>query len=148
MRLVTFAAAASLAAIATSAQADETRVEVRTGIVWCCGVSDETIGLAVGHDFDLGGDLFAGVEAVADTNFDFVDPTIGVNARLGTKLGEQTKVFGLVGYAYETDFDIDDAVVGAGVQHNVGEKALLSLQYQRYLDLDINRVAVGVGLRF
>lgn len=148
MRLVNYAAVAALAALATPAKADETRVEVRSGIVWCCGVSDETIGLAVGHDFDLGGDMFAGIEAVADTDFDFVDPTIGVNARLGTKLGEDTKVFVLGGYAYETGFDFDDALIGAGVQHNVGEKALLSLQYQRYLDTDVNRVAVGFGLRF
>ncbi len=92
--------------------------------------------------------MFIGVEAVADTNFDFVDPTIGVNARIGTKLGEDTKVFGLLGYAYETGFDIDDALIGAGIQQNVGKKSLLSVQYQRYLDLDINRVLVGFGFRF
>ena len=148
MRFSTIATAAAIAAIATPAYADETRAEVRGGIVWCCGVSDETIGVALGHDFDVGAGLFIGVEAVADTSFDFGDPTIGANARIGTKLGEDTKVFGLVGYAYETTFDFDDAVIGTGVQQNVGEKALLSLQYQRYLDTDVNRVVVGLGFRF
>lgn len=141
-------AAAAIAVLATPAQADETRVEVRTGIVWCCGVSDETIGVAVGHDFDLGSEMFVGVEAVADTDFDFIDPTIGVNARLGTKLSEETKVFVLGGYAYETGFDFDDAVFGAGLQHNFTEQALLSVQFQRYIDTDVNRAVVGFGIRF
>lgn len=147
MRLKTIAVAATLAAIASPAYADETRVEARGGIAWCCGVSDETIGVAVGHDFDLGS-VFLGVEAVADTDFNISDPVVGVNARIGSKVGENTKVFGLVGYAYSTGIEIDDAIVGAGVQQNVGKTTLLSLQYQRSIDLDINRVMVGVGVRF
>ncbi len=148
MHRFAFAAAAAAAAIAAPAQANETRVEVRGGIVWCCGVSDETIGLAVGHDYDLGDTLFIGVEAVADTDFDISDPVLGVNARLGTKVGEQTKLFVMGGYAHATGTDLDDAVIGAGLQHNLGEKALLSVQYQRYLDTDVNRALVGIGLRF
>lgn len=148
MRPYAFAAAAAAATLATPAYADETRVEARGGIVWCCGASDETIGLVVGHDFDIGEKVFLGVEGVVDSNFDLDDPVLGVNARLGTKVGENTKIFALAGYAHATDFDQDDAVVGAGVQHNLGEKALLSLQYQRTLDLELNRVLVGVGLRF
>lgn len=148
MRRLAFTAAVAAAAVATPAQAGETRVEARGGIIWCCGVSDETIGLAVGHDFDLGDTLFLGVEGVVDTTFDFDDPVLGVNARLGTKVGENTKIFALAGYARTTSVDLDDAVIGAGLQHNLGEKALLSVQYQRYLDSDVNRALVGFGLRF
>lgn len=148
MRLLATGAALAVATIAAPALADETRVEVRGGIVWCCGISDETIGLALGHDFDIGTSTFIGVEAVADTNFDFVDPTIGVNARIGGKLGESGKLFGVAGYAYETTFDLDDFVLGAGYQHNLGSNALISFQYLRYMDTDINRAAVGVGYRF
>lgn len=148
MRLQAIAAAAVAAVIATPASADETRVEVRGGIVWCCGVSDETIGVALGHDFTASNDLFIGVEAVADTNFDFVDPTIGVNARLGTMMSENSKLFVTAGYAYETGIDYDDILIGAGYQHNFGTNALLSVQYQRYIDLDINRASVGIGYRF
>ncbi|MGN3974209.1 outer membrane protein [Tsuneonella sp. SYSU-LHT278] len=142
------AAAATVAAVASPAAANETRLEVRGGIVWCCGVSDETIGVAIGHDFDVGTGAFIGVEGVADTNFDFVDPTLGVNARVGAKVGETGKVFGTLGYAYETGFDIDDWVLGAGYQTDLGANALVSLQYQRYMDTDINRAIVGVGFRF
>lgn len=148
MRRLAFAAAAAAAAFATPAYANETRVEVRGGVVWCCGESDDTIGLAVGHDYDLGDSLFIGVEGVIDSNFDLDDPVLGVNARLGTKVGEKTKIFALAGYAHATGVDYDDAVIGAGLQHNLGEKALLSVQYQRVLDLEVNRALVGVGIRF
>lgn len=149
MRLQAIAAAmAAATVVATPAYAGESRVEVRGGVIWCCGVSDETIGLALGHDFDAGSAMFIGIEAVADTNFDFVDPTLGVNARIGAKLGQGGKLFGTVGYAIETGYDIDDFVVGAGYQHNLGTNALVSVQYQRYTDLDVNRATVGIGYRF
>lgn len=148
MRFQTLSVAAVLAAIATPAYADESRIEARGGIAWCCGVSDETIGVAVGHDFDLNSTMFIGVEAVADTDSNFSDPTIGVNARIGGRVGEDTKVYALAGYAYSTAIELDDAVIGVGVQQNVGTTTLLSLQYQRSLDFDVNRLMVGVGVRF
>lgn len=148
MRRLAIIAAAAATVIATPAYANETRVEARGGVVWCCGVSDETIGFAIGHDYDLGDTLFIGVEGVLDTDFDISDPVLGVNARLGTKIGETTKIFALAGYAHSTGVDLDDAVIGAGIQHNLGEKALMSLQYQRYLDTDVNRALVGIGIRF
>lgn len=147
-KLILSAAAVAVAAVASPAAAGESRAELRSGIVWCCGVSDETVGVAVGHDFDLGTGAFFGVEAVADTNFDFVDPTIGVNARVGAKVSEAAKLYALAGYAYETGFEIDDFVLGAGVQANLGTSSLVSFQYQRYMDTDINRATVGVGFRF
>jgi len=148
MRRIAYLAAAAAAVIATPAYADESRVEVRGGVVWCCGESEDTLGIAVGRDFDLGETVFIGAEAVLDSNFDFNTPIAGVNARLGTKLGEQTKLFGLVGYAHDTDSSADDVVLGAGLQHNLGEKFMVSVQYQRALDSELNRAFIGLGLRF
>ncbi len=148
MRRLAFAAAVAAAAIATPAHADETRVEARGGIVWQGGFTDDTIGIAVGHDFDVGENVFFGIEGVADSNISFDDPVLGVNARLGTKIKENTKLFVLGGYAAATGVDADDFVVGAGVQHNFGEKSLISLQYQRSIDFELNRVMLGFGVRF
>lgn len=127
--------------------AGEGRMEIRTGVAWteCC--SDESIGIAVGYDYDLSESMFIGAEAVADTNFDFVSPVVGVNARVGLKTSDNGKLFAVAGYAYDTDWEIDDAVLGLGYQHNIG-KVLVSAQYKRYLDLDINRGVVGIGIRF
>lgn len=148
LRFATIAAVAVLASVATPAVANETRLEARGGIAWVSGASDESIGVALGYDMDLGQTTFIGVEAVADTDFNISDPVLGANARLGFKAGENAKLFATAGYAYHTGFEIDDAVVGAGYQHNLGASSLVSLQYQRYIDLDINRVTVGLGYRF
>ncbi|MES2700243.1 MAG: hypothetical protein V4647_11600 [Pseudomonadota bacterium] len=149
MRYLTISAAvAACAFAATPALANEARVEARGGIAWVSGTSTESIGLAVGYDADLDDSFFAGIEAVADTDFDFSDPVLGVNARLGANVGEGGKAFVTAGYAYDTWSEFDDAVIGAGYQHNIGTNALLSIQYQRYVDLDINRATVGLGFRF
>lgn len=149
MRYLSMAAAAAVCAfISTPALANEARVEVRGGIAWVAGASTESIGLSLGYDADISESFFAGIEAVADTDFDISDPVLGVNARLGAKVGENGKAFVTAGYAYDTWSEFDDAVVGAGYQHNVGTNALLSIQYQRYVDLDINRATVGLGFRF
>jgi hypothetical protein len=134
--------------VSSPALANEGRVELRTGIAWVSGVSDETIGIAAGYDADVSENVFVGVEAVADTDFNFVSPTLGVNARLGTKVMETGRLFALAGYAYETQFDFDDAVVGVGFQQEFGTGMLVSLQYQRYVDTEVNRVAIGLGARF
>jgi opacity protein-like surface antigen len=148
MRRIAFAAAVAVAAIATPAHANETRVEARGGIVWDGTFSDDTLGIAVGHDFDLNEQVFFGIEGVADSNISFDDPVLGVNARLGTTVKENTKIFVLGGYAHSTDIDEDDFIVGAGFQHNFGERSLLSVQYQRAIDLELNRVIIGFGVRF
>ena len=148
MRSLVFAAAIAASTIATPALANEARVELRTGIAWVSGVSDETLGVAVGYDADISEAAFVGVEAVADTNFDFADPILGVNGRLGAKVGDAGKLFGTVGYARDTTFDLDDWTLGAGYQHNLGSNMLLSAQYQRYMDTDVNRASIGFGFRF
>jgi outer membrane immunogenic protein len=148
MRSILFAATAIAAVVSSPALANEGRVELRNGIIWANGVSDEAVGLALGYDADVSDAFFVGIESTIDTNFDFVSPVLGVNARLGTNIGESGRFFGTVGYAYDTDFDIDDFAVGGGYQHTLNGDLVISAQYQRYLDLDINRVSVGVGARF
>jgi hypothetical protein len=147
MKTALIAAAFAGVLVASPAMANEGRLEARGGIAWAYGASTETIGVAAGYDVDLGATTFIGIEGVADTDFDISDPVLGANARLGFKTG-QGRLFVTGGYAYDTGFDFDDAVVGAGYQHNLGSKALLSVQYQRYLDTHLNRATVGVGVRF
>lgn len=148
MRKFSYISAIALAAVATPALANEARVELRGGVAWVPGVSTEVIGVALGYDADVGGNVFVGGEVVADTDFDFASPVIGVNVRLGTNVGESTKLFVTGGYARDTSFDLDDAVIGAGAQFGLGSKSFVSVQYQRYLDTDVNRATVGVGFKF
>lgn len=148
MKKITYIAAIALTAFATPSMASEARMELRGGVAWVPGVSTESIGLALGYDADVGGNVFVGGEVVADTDFDFVSPVIGLNARLGTKVAENTKLYITGGYAHDTDFGTDDAVVGAGAEFGLGTKTFVSLQYQRYLDTDVNRATLGIGFKF
>lgn len=148
MRLLIVAAALSISAAATPAIANEARLEARGGIAWANGSSTETIGVALGYDAPVGENTFVGVEAVLDTDFDISDPVLGANLRFGFNMSPESKLFATLGYAHDTGFDQDDAVIGAGYQHNVGARSLVSIQYQRYLDSDINRATIGFGYRF
>lgn len=148
MRYIVMFAAAAIAAAPATVSANEGWVEIRGGIAWVSGATNETIGLAVGYDVDVSEKFFIGVEAVADTDFDISSPVLGVNGRAGFKVSEEGKLFATAGYAYETEFELDDFVVGAGYQHNLGRNALMSIQYQRFVDTEINRAMVGLGYRF
>lgn len=148
MRSIMIAAVFAAAAVSSPAVANEGRVELRNGIIWVDGASDEAVGVALGYDADLGDAFFVGVEGAIDTNYDFVSPVLGLNARLGSRVGENGRLFGTVGYAYDTDFEIDDFALGGGYQHTLDSGLVISAQYQRYMDLDINRVSIGVGTRF
>lgn len=147
----TFLIAATLAAATMSTAAHaagEGRIEARGGIVWAFGASSETIGLAAGYDFDIGNQVFVGPEATIETDFNFGDPVLGINLRAGAKFGEAGKIFILGGYARTTGIDIDDAVVGIGAQQGIAKNVIFSVQYKRFIDLQINSATVGLGYRF
>lgn len=149
MRFGIFAAVTAAATVfATPAAANGLRAEVRGGVAWCCGASSESIGAAVGYDADIGNGVFVGAEATADTDFDISSPVLGLNARLGAKMGETTRLFVSGGWAHDTAFNLDDAVIGSGVEMTFSGNTFVTLQYQRYIDLEINRATVGVGVRF
>ena len=155
MRTAIFAALSAATMICSApAAANGLRAELRGGVAWVDGTAtvpgdtSETVGVALGYDMDLSEGLFIGAEAVADTDFDLSDPVLGLNARFGTQLTGGTKVFVTGGWAHETTFDTDDALVGGGLEVPFSDRAFVSLQYQHYLDTEANRVTVGAGLKF
>lgn len=145
MRKLTLVAAAMAAlASAPAMAAGEARVEARGGLAWAAGSEDFVAGLAAGYDFDLGG-AFVGPEVSYDTNFDGVD-AVNLGARVGAKLGAG-KLYAIA--AYDVG-DIDEFNLGAGYQHNFGEKFYGKIEYRRYLlnGTDLNVGQVGVGIKF
>lgn len=148
MRSILTVCAAAIAIMSTPALANEGRAEVRGGIAWASGVSNETIGVSFGYDVDIGENFYFGIEAIADTDLDISSPVLGLNGRAGFKVGNDGKLFVTAGYAYDTESEFDDFAFGAGYQHNLNSKAMVSVQYQRYLDTDINRAMIGLGYRF
>lgn len=140
-------AAAATTFAAPSYAATEGYVDSRVGIAFADGASSETLGLAVGYDFDIGTNLFLGAEVVAITDASFVSPLIGPNARIGVNASETDKVFATVGYLHDTEYDEGSAAIGAGYEHQFG-KSKVSIQYQRTLDVNANFVSVGFGFKF
>lgn len=147
MKKIAYVTTAAVAVFAApSYAATEGYVEGRVGYAWAVGDS-ETIGAAVGYEFDVGNDVFLGAEAVATTEASFSSPIIGANTRIGLRATETDKVFGTIGYAYDTYSDLDDTLIGGGYEHKFGKTAV-SVQYQRSLAWDINHVFVGFGFKF
>lgn len=140
-------AAAAATFAAPSYAATEGYIDSRVGIAFVDGYSNEAIALAVGYDFDIGSNVFLGAEVLAVTDTSFVSPVIGSNTRIGVKASETDKVFATVGYAYDTYYEIDTSVIGAGYEHQFGTSKV-SIQYQRSLDWDLNVVSVGFGFKF
>lgn len=144
---VALIAAAAAVAFATPAAA-ESRAEVRGGIAWAGGNEEAIVGVAVGHDFDLGTGFFGGVEASADKILEGgANVLFGATARAGANLGAG-KLFVAGGHTFTEGEDAWH--LGAGYQHQVNSNLYLKTEYRRYfLDFkDVNTVNVGVGVKF
>jgi outer membrane immunogenic protein len=127
----------------------EGRVEARGGIAFAGGAEEAFAGIAGGYDFDLGDSGFAGIEGSADKVLvGGADVLFGVAARAGVKAGEKGKAYVLAGYGF-TD-NADDAFIGAGYQHKIGNKVYGKLEYRMILNQgsNINFAGVGVGVAF
>lgn len=167
LALMGLALVAATAPSAALAEGGNGYVELRGGVAGASGTSSETIGLALGYDFDIGSQAFLGAELVADTDSSFADPIYGLNARLGFKSGERSKIFATLGYAWSNYSGViaiptgnggaiavpisgsyDDFAAGFGFQHDIGQSSYLSLQYQNYFDTGINRASIGFGIKF
>lgn len=141
-------------AVATPALANEARVEVRGGVVWMGGSSEDTWGAAAGYDFDLGDSAFAGLEVSGDkigTSGTIV--SWGFNARLGIKAGAGTRVFAAGGYQTKwCSFCLGQADLGAGVEQNVGSKVYVKAEYRHLFSHSYmpssDALVAGVGMRF
>ncbi|WP_369024993.1 outer membrane protein [Qipengyuania sp. RANM35] len=148
MRKIALLGAVAVAAVAVPAQANESRAEVRGGIAWAQGQEEAVLGVAAGHDFDLGTTAFFGVEGSADKILvDGSDIVWGATGRLGAKVGTAGKIYGTAGYSFG---DGDAFHAGAGYQHKLGSAAYLKVEYRHFFDdvVDVNTAAVGLGLTF
>jgi outer membrane immunogenic protein len=132
MRKVLIALAATAAAFASPAMANEGRIEARGGVVWDGGASEDVWGVAAGYDWDLG---------------------LGATARFGVKAGEKTKLFVDGGYTVNTCTACEDAIhAGVGAEVGVGSKVYLKAGYRHFFVAngfsDYDAVVAGVGVRF
>jgi hypothetical protein len=145
-----FAAAAIAATSATPALANEGRVDVHGGLVWANGDSEGTVGVAAGYDFDIGTNTFFGVEGSADKVLvDGSELYYGLSGRIGGKIGDRGKLYGVAGYTFAEGQDSPHA--GVGYEHMLGSRAYAKVEYRHYFveDFsDLNAAVVGVGIRF
>ena len=154
MRKVLIALAATAAAIATPAMANEGRIEAHGGIVWDGGSSEDVYGIAAGYDFDLGSSAFAGVEVSGDKiATSGTKVAFGATGRLGAKVGGNTKVYVDGGYTSETCSGCEDAVhAGAGVELGFASNLYGKLGYRHFFVAngfsDYDAVVVGLGVKF
>lgn len=154
MRKIALIAAVAAAAVATPALANEGRAEVRGGIVWAEGDSEETLGVAAGYDWDFGSDAFFGVEVSGDKVLaDGADISLGLNGRVGVKLDGGTKLYGVTGYQSEPcDFCGDAWGLGAGAEFPFGDKLYGKAEYRHFFAgdnfVDTDAVTVGLGMKF
>ena len=151
MRKVLIAGAIAAIAIATPAAAGEGRAEVRGGVAWANGTSDEAAGAAIGYDFNVGTNSFAGVEVSADTFLDggATDLGLGFTGRAGARVGAG-KFYALAGYTTEFCDPCGGAMhAGTGYQHSFG-KLYAKVEYRRYFHdaAEVNVAGVGLGFKF
>jgi outer membrane immunogenic protein len=154
MRKVLIALAATAAAFASPAMANEGRIEARGGVVWDGGASEDVWGVAAGYDWDLGDKAFGGLEVSGDKiGASGSGLGLGATARLGLKAGEKTKFFVDAGYTVNTCAACEDAVhAGAGVEVGFGKSVYGKLGYRHFFVAngfsDYDAVVAGVGVRF
>ncbi len=153
MRKVIFALAAASALAATPALANETRVEVRGGVIWSGGSSQDVWGGAVGYDFDLGSSAFAGAEVSGDViGASGSKVAFGFTGRLGGKLSEKSKLYAAGGYT--TEFCTacgGNWNAGVGFEQGFGKNFYGKVEYRHFFDgtfSDADAVVAGVGLKF
>ena len=156
MRKVLIALAATAAAIATPAMANEGRVEARGGVIWFGGGggTEDVYGIAAGYDFDLGTTAFAGVEVSGDiVGVSGAKVVFGATGRLGAKVGGTTKLYVDGGYSSEPCSGCVDSVhAGAGAEVGFGGNFYGKLGYRHYFTSggfsDSDAVVVGLGMKF
>jgi hypothetical protein len=153
MRLVLLSLAAATLA-ATPAMANEGRIEARGGVIWNGSDSEAIAGVAAGYDVDVGTKSFVGIEASGDKILtDHTRVAFGASARAGVKTGESGKLYAVGGYATKPcKFCEDSFNLGAGYQHNFGQKFYGKVEYRHNFigdgvtDTDV--AGVGLGMRF
>lgn len=153
MRKVLLSLAASLA-VASPALANEARVEARGGVYWTPGYTQDTAGVALGYDYDMGSSAFVGAEASADKILDGgTKVAFGFTGRAGAKVTPADKLFVAGGYTTKPCDLCEDAVhAGAGYEHAFGTNLYGKVEYRHFFTNnsapDANAVTAGIGLKF
>lgn len=154
MRKVLIVLAASAAALASPALANEGRIEARGGVFWTDGYTQDTYGVAAGYDFDLGEKAFAGVEVSGDKVADSgTKVAFGVTGRIGAKVSEKGKLFADGGWTSEPCTGCEDAIhAGVGFEQGFGGNLYGKVAYRHFFTgngvQDSNAVVAGLGVRF
>lgn len=152
MRYVALSLLASLA-VASPALANEARLEARGGVVWDGSNSDATAGVAVGYDWDLGGNTFVGLETSADKILtDGTRVTFGVGGRVGAKISPDAKLYAVSTYQTKNfKYGEESITLGAGYQQNFGQNLYGKVEYRHHFVDNLNdydAAVVGLGVRF
>lgn len=153
MRKVLIALAATAAAVASPALANEGRIEARGGVIWDGGATEDVWGVAAGYDWDLGETVFTGVEMSADkVGASGSGMALGFTGRLGVKAGASTRLIADAGYTANTCTACDDPVhAGVSVEQGLGNNVYARVGWRHYFydsSSDVDAVAAGVGVRF
>lgn len=155
MKRLTIAAAAFVSLISAPAYAGEGgagvgRIETNIGIIDEGGESEAVGALVLGYDWDLNETLFVGAEASLEKVFARdTAASLALGARAGAKVGEETKVFVIGGYAFEKEED--RPFVGAGIEQGVAERIYVTAFYHRLFSdgpHDADVYGIGIGLEF
>ena len=152
MRYVALSLLASLA-VASPALANEARIEARGGVVWDSNNSDATAGVALGYDWDLGGNTFVGLETSADKILtDNTRVTFGFGGRVGVKVSPDAKLYAVSTYQTKNyKYGEDSVTLGAGYQHSFGDQFYGKVEYRHHFVenvSDYDAALVGLGVRF
>lgn len=186
MRFTYLFALAGMVLAGTPAYAEGPRVELRAGwdrLNFDLGDLNRrsegiTYGGAIGYDKDLPGGMFVGVEGTVDfSSADLVARLasttayaprrdFGINARIGTTIGQGTRLFAKIGYTNAlfrdrtllADGTLSNASVyrdgirlGLGTEVPMAERVYLKAEYDysNYSGgVQRNQILTGVGFRF
>lgn len=141
-------------AFASPALADEARVEVRGGVFFGGGVTQDVYGVAAGYDYDLKGSGFVGVEVSADkVATSGTTVAFGASGRLGLKASTGTRLYVEGGYTSKICSSCEHAIhAGAGFEQNIGNNVYGKLGYRHFFVgqgiPDFDAAVVGLGVRF
>lgn len=154
MKKIILPVLASLA-FAAPALANEARVEVRGGVVWAGGSSEDTWGAAAGYDLSLGDEAFVGLEVSGDKiGTSGTKVAFGTIGRAGVKPVKNARVFAAFGYTTEAcDGCGGQWGVGGGLEYDLASRIYIKSEFRHYFDNanavgSYNALVGGVGMRF
>lgn len=148
-KIVLAAVAAAAMTVPAAAQSGEGRIEARGGFISIMGFEKAAAGVGAGYDFDMGGSGFVGIDGGVEKVFvDGLDPLWTLAVRGGAKVGDKAKIYALGGRLFVEGTGA--WFLGAGGQHDLGERTYVKLEYRRTIEsgADLSYVMAGVGMKF